>query len=160
MSDNMDIFEMLKKLNIEYDILKHQAVYTVEEAKQIKNMIPGEGCKNLFLTDKKGRYFLYVILEDKRADLNKLRKILKVSRLTFGNEEELMELVGLEKGSVTPLGIVNDKENKVVLLIDKDLVDKRILMHPNVNTMTVSMMYSDLVKIVEYCKHEMEIIDI
>lgn len=155
----MDVLELLKKLEIKYDILEHKAVYTVEEAKCIKGMIEGQGCKNLFLTDKKGKYFLYVLEEDKRANLNELRKVLGVSKLNFGSEEDLEKYLGLSKGSVTPLGIVNDTMNKVVVLLDKDLVDKKILMHPNVNTKTVAIMYNDLLRIIEYCKHEIILID-
>ena len=75
-----NIYEVLDNLNIEYEEIKHNAVYTVEEANKIESMIEGIGCKNLFLTDK-NKYFLYVLKDDKRADLKELAKYLNVLRL-------------------------------------------------------------------------------
>lgn len=149
----MNIYEVLEKLKINYDEIEHPAVYTVEEANRLERMLEGVGCKNLFLTDKKGHYYLYILKDDKRADLKDLALKLKVLKLTFGSEEDLNKLLGLSKGSVTPLGIINDKDNKVTLVIDKDLVDKKLLCHPNVNTKTISIMYEDLIKLIEYEKH-------
>lgn len=74
-------------------------------------------------------------------------------------EEELNEILKLTKGSVTPLGIINDKDNLVTILLDKDLIDKRILVHPNVNTKTISLEYKDLIKIIEYANHNYIIIE-
>ncbi len=150
----MDIFKILDELKIKYDVLEHQAVYTVEEAKQLEDMIEGLGCKNLFLTDKKGNYFLLVLEENKKANLKELAKLLNVSKLTFGSEEALQEILGLEPGSVTPLSIINDKENKVLLIIDNDIVEEKILVHPNTNTKTMSIEFKDIEKLIEYTNHK------
>lgn len=150
----MEILEVLKKLEITYELLNHQAVYTVEEAKQIENMIDGIGCKNLFITDKKGSYYLLVLEENKKANLKELAKTLNVSKLTFASSEELKEILGLEPGSVTPLSIINDKENRVLLIIDEYLTNKKILVHPNTNTKTISINFNDLVKIINYTEHK------
>ena len=150
----MDIFKILDELKIKYDVLEHQAVYTVEEAKQLEDMIEGLGCKNLFLTDKKGNYFLLVLEENKKANLKELAKLLNVSKLTFASSEDLFNILGLEPGSVTPLSIINDKENKVLLIIDNDIVDKKILVHPNTNTKTMSIEFKDIEKIIEHTNHK------
>lgn len=150
----MDIFKILDELKIKYDVLEHQAVYTVEEAKQLENMIEGLGCKNLFLTDKKENYFLLVLEENKKANLKELAKLLNVSKLTFGSEEALQEILGLEPGSVTPLSIINDKENKVLLIIDNDILEEKILVHPNTNTKTMSIEFKDIEKLIEYTNHK------
>ncbi len=150
----MDIFKILDELKIKYDVLEHQAVYTVEEAKQLEDMIEGLGCKNLFLTDKKGNYFLLVLEENKKANLKELAKLLNVSKLTFGSEEALQEILGLEPGSVTPLSIINDKENKVLLIIDNDIVEEKILVHPNTNTKTMSIEFKDIEKLIKYTNHK------
>ena len=150
----MDIFKILDELKIKYDVLEHQAVYTVEEAKQLEDMIEGLGCKNLFLTDKKGNYFLLVLEENKKANLKELAKLLNVSKLTFGSEEALQEILGLEPGSVTPLSIINDKENKVLLIIDNDIVEEKILVHTNTNTKTMSIEFKDIEKLIEYTNHK------
>lgn len=146
--DSLNIYEVLDKLEIKYEEIEHLAVYTVEEANKIENMLDGIGCKNLFLTDKKGHYYLYVLKDNKKADLKSLALYLKVLRLTFGSEEDLNNLLGLSKGSVTPLGIINDLKHEVVLIIDSDLVDKKLLCHPNVNTKTISIEYKDLIRLI------------
>lgn len=150
----MNLYEVLKSLNISYDEIEHEAVFTVNEANSLKEKIEGIGCKNLFLTDKKGNYFLYLLIDEKRANLKDLAIKLNGLKLTFANDEELKSLLGLTKGSVTPLGIINDKENKVVLVVDKDLVDKKILVHPNVNTKTMSISYEDLIRFIEFNKNK------
>lgn len=155
----MEFIKILDKLNIKYELLKHKAVYTVEEAKSISNMIEGIGCKNLFLTNKKGNYYLYLLHEDKKANLKELSIILNTTKLTFASPEELKSLLGLEQGGVTPLGILNDTDNKVKFLIDDFLVDKKLLMHTNTNTETISVTYEDLLKIINYCKHDITIIN-
>lgn len=148
------LFEILDKLEIKYELLEHEAVYTVDEAKKLDNMLDGIGCKNLFLTNKKGKYFLVMIHEDKRANIKEIESLVDCKHLSFGKEEDLKEVLGLEAGSCTPLGIVNDKENKVVLVFDKDLVDKKVLCHPNKNTATLSLEFSDLIKFIEYLEHK------
>ena len=148
------LFEILDKLEIKYELLEHGAVYTVDEAKKLDNMLEGIGCKNLFLTNKKGKYFLVMIHEDKRANIKEIESLVDCKHLSFGKEEDLKEVLGLEAGSCTPLGIVNDKENKVVLVFDKDLVDKKVLCHPNKNTATLSLDFSDLIKFIEYLEHK------
>ena len=148
------LFEILDKLEIKYELLEHDAVYTVDEAKKLDNMLEGIGCKNLFLTNKKGKYFLVMIHEDKRANIKEIESLVDCKHLSFGKEEDLKEVLGLEAGSCTPLGIVNDKENKVVLVFDKDLVDKKVLCHPNKNTATLSLEFSDLIKFIEYLEHK------
>lgn len=155
----MDIYKLLNDLNIEYKEIEHEKVTTIEEAKKIKNMIEGKGCKNLFLTDHKNNYYIYVLEEDKKANLKELSKILNCSHLSFASTEDLSSILNLPVGSVTPLAIINDKDNKVELLLDKDLVNKKLLFHPNINTKTISIMYNDLLKIIKKCNHKVTIID-
>ena len=150
----MTIYEVLDKLKIKYEEITHEAVFTVEEANAIEEAIDGVGCKNLFLTNKKGKYYIDVLEDSKQANLKELQTFLNEKRLSFGKEEELNEILNLTKGSVTPLGIINDKDNKVVLVFDKELVDKKILCHPNRNTATVSLKFSDLIKFIECFEHE------
>ena len=150
----MDIFEILNNLNIKYQLLEHKAVYTVEEAKNIENMIEGLGCKNLFLKDKHHNYYLYVLEEDQKANLKELASFLNTQKLTFASSEELKEILNLEPGSVTPLSIINDKDNKCTVILDKDIENKKILLHPNTNTKTISMEYTDLIKIINYTNHK------
>lgn len=150
----MNLYEILNKLEITYDEIEHEAVYTIEEANQIEEQIDGIGSKNLFLKDKNGNYFIYVLRDDKRADLKALAKYLNVSKLSFGKDDELKELLNLDKGGVTPLAVINDKDNKVTIIIDKDLEDKKVLHHPNVINKTMSLEHNDLIKVIEYTEHK------
>ena len=145
----MKIYDVLKDLGIEFEEIEHEAVYIVEEANKIERMLEGIGCKNLFLTDKKGHYYLYVLKDNKRANLKELANYLKVLKLSFGNENDLYTKLGLSKGSVTPLGIINDIKKEVIIILDRDLVNERLLCHPNINTKTISIMYNDLIRLIE-----------
>lgn len=150
----MDIYEVLKKLDIKYEEVEHEPVFTAVQSQKIKQQIFGVGCKNLFLTDRKGNYYLYLIDDSKKADLKEVGKKVKVSHFSFATEEELKSIMKLEKGSVTPLGIINDVDNVVKILMDEDLKDKMLLMHPNVNTKTLAMSFDDLIKFINYTNHE------
>ena len=149
----MDLYKILKELNIEYEEVSHEKVMTVEEAMKLENMIDGIGSKNLFLTDKKN-YYLIILEENKRANIKELVNILGCKKLSFASSERLKEVLDLEEGSVTPFGIINDKDNKVVLVIDRDLVGKRLLFHPNTNTKTMSIDFKDIEKIFNYTNHK------
>lgn len=74
--------------------------------------------------------------------------------LSFARREELKKILGLEPGSVSPLGIINDKKNLVTLMIEKELKNKTLLVHPNVNTKTMSIRFEDLIKFIEQEKHK------
>lgn len=151
----MNVYDILKELNIEYEEIEHKAVYTVEEAMQedIPSKIEGIECKNLFVKSKT-KYYLIFIKAEKRADLKAIAHLVNEAKLSFASEEELKNILNLTIGSVTPLGLINDKDNLATLLIDKELENKKVLAHPNVNTKTVSMQLGDLIKLVEYIKHQ------
>ena len=145
------VYEVLEKLNIKYDKIDHEPVFTAFQATAVvANNIEGIGCKNLFLQDTAKNYYLYFVTETKRADLKALRNIIGSKRLSFASEDKLYELLKLTKGSVTPLGIVNDC-GRVIILLDKDLRGHKVLMHPEINTTTLSIEYSDLIRVIEYC---------
>lgn len=151
----MNIYDILKELDIRYEEIEHKAIYTAEEALQenIANRIDGIGCKNLFVKSK-NKYYLIFIKAEKRAELKIVAELLNETRLSFASEKELKDILNLTIGSVTPFGLVNDRENLVTLLIDKELENQKVLVHPNVNTKTVSIQLSDLIKLVEYIKHQ------
>ncbi len=150
----MNIEEKLKTLKIKYDMAEHPAVYTVEEAKQKVPNIKGIGCKNLFLKTKKKEYFLYTLPDDKQIDLKKLSEKLSVTRFHFASRENLEDILNITPGSVTPLAIINDIENKVTVVLDKELKNKKILIHPNRNTATISIFYEDLIKLIKSENHK------
>ena len=143
----MNIYDILKELDIRYEEIEHKAIYTAEEALQenIANRIDGIGCKNLFVKSK-NKYYLIFIKAEKRAELKLVAELLNETRLSFASEKDLKDILDLTVGSVTPFGLVNDRDNLVTLLIDKELENQKVLVHPNVNTKTVSIQLSDLIK--------------
>lgn len=152
------IYDVLKQLNICYEEECHVPVYTVEEAEQLNLKLDGIGCKNLFLKDEKGHYYLVFMMDNKRADLKGIAENVGCKRVHFAKEEELMEILHLEKGSVTPLGILNDKSNFVSLILDAELEGCDVLMHPLRNDRTIQISYADFIRFVEFTKHEYSIV--
>lgn len=149
----MNLFEILSFLHISYEVMEHDAVYTVDDVKKISHMIDGVGCKNLFLTDGK-KYYLVILRDDKRLDIKKLSSVVSSKHLSFASPKLLLEKLNLKPGSVTPFGIMYDVDGDVTLVIDKDLKHHTLLFHPNVNTKTISITYDDLLTFIEYEKHE------
>ena len=145
----MELLDLLKKLNITYNLVEHKAVFNCEQAQKVKKLIDGVGCKNLFVTDK-NNFYLIVTQDDKRIDLKSIAQKVGTKRLSFCSEQQLMDILKLQIGSVSPFGIINDAECKVTLLIDNQLKDKKLLFHPNVNTCTLSIDFDDLIKFIEY----------
>lgn len=152
----MDIFEFLNALGINFQILEHEAVYTVEQSRQLRifEKLDGTACKNLFLRNKRGEFFLLTLPAEKRADLKAVAKNLNLPRLSFASEDELFALMNLHTGAVTPLGIINDTDKKIRLIIDAELKGKKLLLHPNTNTATISLAFDDLTKIIRHTEHE------
>ena len=147
------IINLLDKLNITYELFEHPPVYTAKEAQFIKKHISGVGCKNLFLKSDTNKYFLYLLPDEKLADIKSLEKTLNVKKLHFATITELQNILNLNQGGVTPLGIINDKKNLVTIIIDEHLKNKSLLMHPETNTKTLKVKYSDLIKYIEYLNH-------
>lgn len=150
----MNIYDVLDKLSISYEEITHDAVKTVKEAKEIENMIDGVPVKNLFLTDNENSYYLIMLEAHKRADLKKITRLVNKKHLSFASVNDLKDILKLDSGSVTPLGIINDRDNKVKIVIDKDLVKKKILVHPNVNIKTISINFDDLIMFIKYENHD------
>jgi len=145
------VFQVLNVLNIEYQLINHPAAFTVEEMDNLDLHLYGTGCKNLFLRDAKGRrHFLVVLHKDKNADLKSIQEQLGCSRLGFASEERLFKYLKLRKGEVTPLGIINDADAIVEVVLDNDLAGiNKLGVHPNDNTATVWISFDALKKIIE-----------
>jgi Ala-tRNA(Pro) deacylase len=157
------VYEELKRLGIQYTVIEHPAAYTIEEIDSIVDISEARWiAKNLFLRDANGkRHFLVVIDKDKKADLKEIRRQLSASNLSFASEDRLMKYMGLTKGSVTPLGILNDKDHAVEVVFDRDLINReQIGVHPNDNTATVMLSFSDIEKIIRVHGNTMHIIDL
>ena len=157
-----DIYEFLETNKVEYERHDHEAVFTVEESKQLSPELEGASTKNLFLRDKKGsRHFLVTVPEDKQVDLKALSGKLDSSRLSFGSPERLKNHLGIEPGSVSLLALANDHDNKVEAFIDQDIWQaEAILCHPLVNTSTLVIPREDMGQFLEITGHGVKLIEI
>lgn len=142
------VYKVLEKLGIVHTRHEHPPVYTVEQAEEYWTEIRGAHCKNLFLRNKKGsRHYLVILPSSKQADLRRLNEMLGEDRLSFGSPERLKRLLGLEPGSVSPFGLINDINKEVTVIIDLDLKKAdRVNFHPNINTATLGLSYADFEK--------------
>lgn len=162
MDKQKKVFEKLEELGIEYEVINHPAVFTIEEMDNLEITKGGDVVKNLFLRDTKGkRHFLVVLDKDKKADLKNISEQIHSTKLSFASEERLEKYLQLTKGAVTPLGIINDSECAVEVIFDKDLVSKeRLGVHPNDNTATIWISFQNLKKVIEHTGNKISYIDI
>lgn len=148
-----EILNKLNELEITFEKVDHKPVYTIEEMDELgPDFFKGACiCKNLFMRDQKGkRHFLYVLREDKRANLSELATKIGSTKLSFASDERLKKYLNVEKGAVTPLAVLFDVENAVEVILDKDLLKEDTLgVHPGVNTSTILLKSNDLVKYIE-----------
>lgn len=156
-----ELFARLDELGIETQTKDHAPVYTVDEARALRGEIAGGHCKNLFLKDKKGVLWLVVTLEDTQVDLKALPQKIGSARLSFGKAELLIEVLGIEPGSVTPLAVINDTETRVQVVLDEAMMAHEVLnYHPLKNDATTSIAALDLVKFIQSCGHTPQIVAI
>ena len=156
-----DIITLLDNRKIEYSLVQHQAVFTIDEMNEVDIPHKERIAKNLFLRDDKKRsYYLVSIEEDKRADLKVLRTLLSSRPLSFASEEELESILSLRKGEVTPFGLLNDNEHKAVFILDSYFSGGIIGIHPNDNSATVFLETKEILSIFEESKIETHIVDI
>lgn len=156
------VYDLLDSLEIEYQAHTHPPVHTIEEAAPYWKDIPGAHCKNLFLRDGKGKnHFLVVLPGHKSADLKGFAALIGSTRLSFASPGRLNRRLGLEPGSVSVLGIINDEENHVRVFIDREILDEEFVnFHPNVNTVTLTIQTEGFRKFLESQGNEVSFIEI
>lgn len=160
--NKQEVYQFLKDNNIQYEVTEHPAVYNMEEMDNLHLTYP-YSAKNLFVRDdKKANYYLITVKEEKRVNLKEFRKQNGTRNLSFASENNLIDILRLTPGSVTPFGLLNDKEQKVKFYIDEDLLsgDGMIGIHPNENTATVWLKTEDLIKILKENGNEINIVKI
>ncbi|MBE6899322.1 MAG: 4-(cytidine 5'-diphospho)-2-C-methyl-D-erythritol kinase [Ruminococcaceae bacterium] len=156
------VFEKFAELGIEYERIDHPAVYTMEEMDALGIFEKGIIGKNLFLRDNKGkRHFLVFVYGDKHTDLAAIQDELGIKHVSFGSAERLDKFLGLTKGSVSPLGVINDREAAVEFIIDSDFKNCPCVgVHPNQNTSTVWLTFDDLMKVIRENGNKIDFIKI
>lgn len=156
------VYERLSELGIEYERIDHPSVYTMEEMDSLGIFSKGIIGKNLFLRDNKGkRHFLVFVYGDKHTNLEAIQNELGIKHVSFGSAERLDKHLGLTKGSVSPLGVINDIESEVEFIIDKDFKGCSCVgVHPNQNTSIVWLRFEDLLKVIEENGNKIDFINI
>jgi Ala-tRNA(Pro) deacylase len=150
------VLDTLDRLGLYYVRHEHPPVFTVEDADKYWTDLRGTHCKNLFLRNKKGnRHYLVVAPTSRAVDLRALNRILQEDRLSFASPERLKRYLGLEPGSVSPFGLINDTAKEVRVILDEDLKNSSYLgFHPNINTATLDVSFADFEKVLAWCGNE------
>lgn len=152
----------LRELGIAFTRHEHPPVATVEEAAAHWGPIDATHCKNLFLRNQKGNRHYLVILEHlKRADLRAVADQIGDGKLSFGSPERLMAQLGLTPGSVSPFGLINNRDHSVRVFIDRDLkAAERLSFHPNNNTATLVISGQDFAEFLEACSNIVQYVNV
>ena len=150
-----ELLSFLDKNGFDYQRVEHPPVYTCAQAEQLRPSLPAVSTKNLFLRDKKElRFFLAVTACEKNMDFKRLGTQFGTSKLHFGSEEELTRCLGVARGAVTMLGLVNDAGQRVELWIDTQVWQgENFLCHPLVNTATLLLSKASLEKFFQLTGH-------
>lgn len=147
-----EAYEILEKLEISFQRIDHDAITSV---KHYDADLPGPQVKNLLLTTKKEKQYYFIIVPDEKiVDLKSLASELNSKRLSFASHEELNHLIGLKPGTLTPIALHHDVEQKIQVVIDSSINhEDTVGIHPNVNTTTVIIAFHDLERILSWSSH-------
>lgn len=145
-----ETYQYLIEQNISYEKTEHKAVFNMEELDSVDLPYPEWNAKNLFVRDdKKRNYYLITVKGTKRVNLKEFRKQHGLRPLSFASADDLLAIMGLLPGSVTPLGILNDTAHRVHFYLDSEFAGNKIGVHPNDNTTTVWMQADDLMRLIQ-----------
>ena len=159
----MEVYSLLDSLDIAYTGIDHDEAATIELCKEIEKKLETEICKNLFLCNsQKTAFYLLLMPGDKKFKTKDLSKQINSARLSFAGAEHMQELLNITPGSVSVLGLMNDSEKQVKLLIDKDLLtQEHIGCHPCINTSTIRISLNDIqTKLLPHLGYEATIVDL
>lgn len=152
MNGQPELYQLLQKLDIPFEYHEHPPAPTIEIAMQYWKDIDSGHCKNLFFRNHKGnRHYLVIFDHRKNLDIHQLEKILKQGKLSFASEKRMLKYLGLLPGSVSPFGLINDVNHEVHLFLDNSLQNfEKISFHPNVNTASLVIRFTDFIKLVQH----------
>jgi Ala-tRNA(Pro) deacylase len=149
-----DLFAFLDRIGVAHQTVEHPPLFTVEQSRALRGQIPGGHTKNLFLKDKKGVFFLVTTLEDAQITLKTLHHQFGSGRFSFGSPDAMRATLGVEPGSVSPFGAINDTGRAVSIVLDSTMLEHTSLnYHPLVNTMTTTISREGLLRFLEATSH-------
>ncbi len=142
------VYDFLDALSIPYRVVFHDTAETMEACEAVDAQLGVKMCKNLFLTNRQQTdFYLLLMPGDKPFKTKELSGQLGVARLSFGSGEQMEHYLGLLPGSVSVMGLMNDKTHTVRLLIDKDLLaDAELGCHPCINTASLAVSMDDILR--------------
>jgi len=156
------VYKYLNEAGIDFEIYDHPALYTVADNDKYGLVFDGVSCKNLFLRNKrKSKYYLISMSANEKISLGSIVASLGEEKVSFANEEELFDKLGIKSGAVSLLNIIEVGTTDVVFVLDKRLLsEKKVGFHPNDNTATIFFNGCNLKKILEDFKVEYRLLDI
>ena len=144
-----ELLEILRAKGINFQIHDHDPLFTVEDSEKLRGQINGAHTKNLFLKNKKNKFFLLSCDENAVVNLKQFSKSIDAKNLSFANEIYLQDCLGIKPGSVSPLALLNNRENNVDFYFDKKLFESETInFHPLINTTTISMKTKDFISFI------------
>ncbi len=141
-------YDLLDSLGIEYERVDHEAAETMEACAEVDKILePAVICKNLFLCNaQKTSFYLLMIREDKKFKTKEISHQINSARLSFAPPEFMKEFLDITPGSVSVLGLMNDKNNRVKLLVDEDILKEEYFgCHPCINTSSLRLKVEDVI---------------
>lgn len=155
-------YEFLEKIGLDYEVVDHEEASDMDKCLEIETVLGVKICKNIMLCNRQEtRFFIFMMPGDKKYVTKDVSKKIGMSRLSFAKEEHLKDYLNVTPGSVSVLGLLNDIDNRVELVIDRDVIGQNhIRCHPCVNTSTLKIKTDDfLTKIIPALNKEALIID-
>ena len=157
------VYDLLDSLGISYERVDHEEAMTMEVCAAIDEVLEATICKNLLLCNRQGTAFYLLMLPGSKVfKTSVLSKQIGSSRLSFASSEAMEQFLDITPGSVSVMGLMNDKENRVQLIMDKDVLQgEYISCHPCINTSSLRFKTADLMeKILPAVKHEPIFVDL
>ena len=140
MYNSLELIELLKKRKYAIKVHQHDALFTVEDSKKLRGKIDGAHSKNLFLKNKKNKFFLLTCEEADKIDLKRISKSLKLGNTSFAKEEYLDKYLNIKPGSVSPFALLNNEDGQVDFYLEQTLYESKFVnFHPLVNTSTITI---------------------
>ncbi len=141
-------YDYLDKLGIEYERVDHEPAETMEACKAVDEALGVEMCKNLMLCNKqKTAFYLLLMPGDKKFKTKELSAQINSARLSFAEAEYMEKYLDITPGSLSVMGLINDKEKQVKLLIDEDVLKAEYIgCHPCINTSSLKLLTADVVE--------------
>ena len=154
--------EYLNSMGIQFKIVEHEPAYTTEEADKYIEGHDGVRTKTMFICNKKKTNYYMIIMDDtKRLDMNKFKEIVSEKQMKMASEESLKEKLGIKPGMVSPFGLLNNDEKDVKIYMDKEIITEEIMtFHPNDNTKTLFITTKDLFKYFGNIGYDLSIIEL